>query len=372
MNRIYLDYAATTPVDPLVLEAMQPYFSEKFANPSSLHSAGQEAKKALTEARQQVATILSCTAQEVVFLSGGTEGNNLAIFGIADKHSSGHIITSAIEHESVLEPIKELEKRGFRTTFLPVGNNGIVNPEDLQSALTDDTILVSIMSANNEIGTIQPIAEIATILRDHSAVFHVDACQSLPKTLEGIDLLTLNGGKIYGPKGVGLLYVRDGIKLQPRVFGGGHERGLRSGTENIPAIIGLAKALALPHHDNEIASLRDQLLNGITSELDQITVNGDLAARLPNNLNLTVQGVEGEILLMRLDLEGIDASAGSACTAGSADPSHVLLALGRSQQEAHQSIRFSLGRLTTSEEIKKVIEIFIKNVREIRSESGTY
>ncbi len=386
MNRIYLDYAATTPVDPLVLKAMQPYFSENFANPSSLHTSGQQAKKAITAARQEVAAALGCSSSDVIFCGGGTESNNLAIFGTTGLHKTGHIITTAIEHDSVLEPCHELEKQGFRVTYLPVNNQGLISLDDLKKALSEDTILVSIIYANNEIGTIQPIAEIGKFLRNQdiakNLAFHTDACQAagaLPLTVDqlNVDLLTLNGGKIYGPKGVGALYLKQDLKLKPQILGGNHERGLRAGTENIPGIIGLARALTLAQDSREAESarltdLRNQLLAGIQDKLDQIIVNGTLDARLPNNLNLTVQGAEGESLLMRLDLAEIDASAGSACTAGNTEPSHVLIALGRSKQEAYQSIRFSLGKHTTPAEIQKTITIFTQIVTEIRQESGTY
>ncbi|MBT5016866.1 cysteine desulfurase [Candidatus Peregrinibacteria bacterium] len=388
MKRIYLDYAATTPVDPQVLEVMKPYFTENFANPSSLHTSGQEAKKDVDQARKKVAGVLGASSTEVVFTGSGTESNNLAIFGIAANAPAGaHFITSAIEHESVLEPFKELEKRGFRVTYLMPEKSGIISVDDLKNALTDDTVFVSVMYANNEIGTIQPITEIGEMLRaqkitKNTPIFHTDACQAagaLPLDVNelGVDLLTLNGGKIYGPKGVGALYVRSGIEIKPQIYGGGHERGLRSGTENVPGIIGLAATLQLvqarrDQESSRLITLRDQLLTGLQKRVPDLILNGDLEQRLPNNLNLVVTGVEGEILLLRLDMEGIDASAGSACTAGHTEPSHVLLALGRSKQEAYQSVRLSLGHLTTAAEIDRVLEIFPKVVAEIRKESGTY
>lgn len=384
MNRIYLDYAATTPVDPAVLEAMLPYFSEIFGNPSSLHSSGQTARKAIFEARKEIATTLNCTPSEVVFTAGGTESNNLAIFGVVENHQRGHIITTAIEHESVLEPFKELKKRGFKVTYLPVNEQGIVTLKSLKDALTDDTIFISVMYANNEIGTIQPVLEIGEFLQTLPSppVFHTDACQavgSLPidvKQLK-VDLLTLNGGKIYGPKGVGALFVKNGINLKSQILGGGQERRLRSGTENVPGIIGLAKALSLSESKREpesarLTELRDLLLKGITQKHDKIMVNGDSQNRLPNNLNLTIKGAEGAILLIKMDSAGVDASAGSACTAGSAEPSHVLKALGRSAQEAHQAVRFSLGRYVTRADIEKTIDILDQIIGEIRAESASY
>ncbi len=387
MKRIYLDYAATTPVDPQVFAAMKPYFSEIFGNPSSLHPTGQKAKKAVDQARKTIGKNLNCSPNEVVFTGSGTESNNLAIWGVARQFSGGHIITTAIEHESVLEPVKELQKQGFKVTFLPVDNNGLIELETLKKALQKDTILVSIIYANNEIGTIQPIKEIAEFLRSQNTtknppLFHTDACQaagalSLDVQKLGVDLLTLNGGKIYGPKGIGGLFVKTGIKLKPQIYGGGHERGLRSGTENVPGIVGFGQALSLAQEkraseSKRLTTLRDNLLTSLQKQIPDLFVNGDLEHRLPNNLNLTIKGVEGGILLLRLDAEGIDISTGSACTAGQIGPSHVLLALGRTKQEAHQSIRLSLGRFTIDQDIAHILEIFPKIIAEIRQESGSY
>lgn len=384
MNRIYLDYAATTPVDPAVLEGMLPYFGEVFGNPSSLHATGQAARKAVFEARKTISSSLNCTPSEIVFTAGGTESNNLAIFGVLGNYQKGHIITTAIEHESVLEPFKELAKKGFKVTFLPVNEKGIVTLESLKKALTDDTIFVSVMYANNEIGTIQPVLKIGEFLQTlpRPPIFHTDACQaigSLPINVQNlkVDLLTLNGGKIYGPKGVGALFIKNGITLKPQILGGGQERRIRSGTENVPGIIGLAKALSLSESKREqesarLTELRDLLFEGITQKNDKILVNGDLKNRLPNNLNITIHGAEGAILLVKLDSAGIDASAGSACTAGSAEPSHVLKALGRSAEQAHQSVRFSLGRFVTRTDIEKVINILNQIIGEIRAESAIY
>ena len=387
---IYLDHAATTPVDPRVLEAMMPYFNEKFGNPSSLHSIGQQAKKAQDSARKEIATILGCAAQEVVFTGSGTESDNLAILGIAKAYAKRgkHIITTKIEHPAVLEACQHLEKNGFKITYLPVDNDGLIQLDDLGKALTKETILVSIIYANNEIGTIQPISEIAALLKKHSnpelgrpPIFHTDACQaacSLDIQVDslGVDLMTLNAGKIYGPKGIGLLYVRKGTKIEPLIYGGGHEFGLRSGTENIPAIVGFATALKLAQDSYQkeaarLTSLRGRLLTGL-QKLPDIILNGHAQKRLSNNLNLTIKGVEGETLVIHLDTAGIAASSGSACSSGKTEPSHVLLALGHSKQEAYQSLRFSLGRSTTKEDIDQVIEQFTTIINEARQESGTY
>lgn len=391
-RNIYLDHAATAPLDPGVLAVMQPYFSEHYGNPSSLHTLGQKAREAVDRARRTVAQELGCSAQEIIFTGSGTESDNMAILGIARAyaHQGKHIVTSRIEHEAVLESLRNLEKHhGFEVTYLPVGRKGIVDLEAFKKALRPDTILVSIMMANNEIGTLQPIQEMSEIIQQHKKAgvlvtpfFHTDACQaagalSLKVDEWGVDALTLNGSKLYGPKGVGALCLRKGVELTPLMFGGGQERKRRPGTENVPAIVGLAEALRLAQterqQENErVTRLRNRLLEGITTQLEDIHLNGDLEKRLPNNLNFTVKGIEGEILLMRLDQEGVYASAGSACTAGSTEPSHVLTALGVSKRDAYGSVRFSLGHSNTQEQIDQVIELFVRTIKEIRSESGGY
>jgi cysteine desulfurase len=365
---------------PEVLDAMTPFFSETFGNPSSLHSIGQKAKQEIDKARRTCAEFLNASPREIIFTSGGTESDNLAIFGCA---GTGSLITSSIEHEAVLEPMKVFGKKGSNVTYLPADPQGLIKADALKQALSSETSLVSLMAANNEVGTIQPIAEFAQIIHDNSkALFHTDACQATGvmdlnvKDL-GVDLLTLNGGKIYGPKGIGLLYVKQGIKLQPQLYGGGQEHRLRSGTQNVAAIIGLAKAIELTQgkstHENErLAKMRDHFIKATLAELDDVTLTGAPTQRLPNNISFIIKGVESEILLMRLDMEGIFASAGSACTAGNAEPSHVLLALGHSKQEAHTAVRFSLGRGTTQDDLDHVLKTFLQIVKDIRKESGVY
>ena len=413
-SSIYLDHASATPLDPRVATAMQPFLNELYGNPSSLHTAGQKAKEGVDRARRTVAGILGASAQEIIFTGGGTESNNLALLGIAEAyaHQGKHIITSAIEHESVLEPLRYLEKeRGFKVTFLPVDREGKVKLEALEQALTPQTILVSIMMANNEVGTIQPIREIAKIIKNYalknasssptvkaksspasgaaSPLFHTDACQAagvldLNVKEWGIDLLTLNGSKIYGPKGVGMLYVRNGVSFFPQIRGGGQERKRRAGTENVPAIVGLAEALRLAQAEKEtentrLTHLRERFIEGVQSLLKSLPasgaasppwLNGHPTDRLPNNIHFTIPGIEGETLLLRLDMEGVYASAGSACTAGSTDPSHVLLAMGISKRDAYGSVRFSLGRSTTQQDVDRTVAIFARIVKELQRESG--
>jgi cysteine desulfurase len=413
MSHVYLDHAATTPVDPGVIAAMQPYFSEQYGNPSSLHSLGQKAREVVDDARRTVAKTIGVSSAEICFTSGGTESNNLALFGVADAYRDrgAHLITSTIEHESVLEPLKILAKhQNHRVSYLPVDRYGLVKIETLVDQLTSETILVSVMTANNEVGTLQPIEAIAQALKSYKKsigrsendppFFHTDACQAagvldLATLARHADLFTLNGGKIYGPKGIGLLFIRKGVRLTPRQWGGGQESGRRSGTENVPAIIGLAEALkhAQAERTEESArllALRETLWQGIQSQLTDVQLNGhplvgDAEPRrvshgyhatspylkeLPNNLNLSIKGCPGEILLMKLDEAGIYASAGSACTAGSADPSHVLLAMGVSREDAYNTVRFSLGKSNTAEQIDRVVEVFVRVVKEIREEQG--
>ncbi|MEM2017742.1 MAG: cysteine desulfurase NifS [Candidatus Pacearchaeota archaeon] len=377
MKRIYLDYAATTPVAPEVLEAMKPYFSEKYGNASSLHAFGQEARKALEDARKKIANFINARPAEIIFTSGGTESNNLAIKGIAfaNKEKGKHIITSKIEHHAVLEPCKWLEKQGFKVTYLPVNNEGIVNPEDVEKAITKETILVSIMHANNEIGTIQPIEEIGKICRKHKVYFHTDAVQSFGK-LEidvkkmNIDLLSASAHKIYGPKGVGLLYVNRDVKIEPIQHGGGHETGLRSGTENVAGIVGFAKAVELVQklgkkEQEREKKLRDKIIDKLL-EIKGTKLNGSRTKRLFNNINVSFKGIEGEALLIRLDQEGFAVSTGSACSSKSLEPSHVLTALGLKPEEAHGSLRITIGRYTTEQDVDMLLKVLPKIVNSLR------
>lgn len=385
MRRVYLDHSATTPVDLEVATLMMTYYTEKYGNPSSVHSFGREAKQALEEARKQVAELIGATPSEVTFTSGGTEADNLAILGTAEalRKKGKHIITSCIEHHAVLETCEYLEKNGFDLTVIPVDEEGILSVEDLRKAIRPDTILISVMHANNEVGSIQPIAEIGKLAKEHGITFHVDAVQSLGKipidvNEMNVDLLTVSSHKIYGPKGVGALYVRKGVRVVPLVHGGGQEKKRRSGTENTPGIIGFGKACQLAgqrmaedaeHH----TKLRDKLINGILQSIDHVKVNGPMGdKRLPNNVNVSIRFVEGESLLLSLDMLGISASSGSACTSGSLDPSHVLLAMGLIHEIAHGSLRFTLGRQNTEEEIDYVLEQLPKIVERLRMMSPLY
>lgn len=384
---VYLDHAATTPLDPRVKEAMLPYLEEKFGNPSSFHAVGKEVKDAIDDARANIASLLSCRTDEILFTSGGTESDNLAILGYARKHASAgkHIITTKIEHHAVLEAVLHLEKKeGFEVTYLEPDRDGMVTVKQVEQALREDTILVSIMYANNEIGTILPIAEIGNMIQkwrsEHKRpelVFHTDACQAvgyLDVNLEKLhaDMLTLNGSKMYGPKGVGLLFARRGIKLEPLQYGGGQERGLRPGTENVAGIIGLAKALELvvslaTKESERLTILRDKLISGIQERVPKTRLNGHKSERLANNVNISFMDIEGEALLLYLDAAGIEASTGSACTSASLDPSHVILALGLPYEVAHGSLRFSLGKGTTSEDVDYVLEKLPPLVEKLRS-----
>lgn len=366
---IYLDHAATTAVDPAVIAAMLPYFAQFAGNPSSIHHQGRMALQALDDARDTVATLLGASAKELVFTGGGSESDNLAIKGVAfaqrQRGRGQHLITSAIEHHAVLHAVEYLQAFGFTNTILPVNERGLVAPDDLRAALRPDTVLVSVMYANNEIGTIQPIAELGAICRAAHVPFHTDAIQaagSLPLDVDDlqVDLLTLTAHKFYGPKGVGLLYVRRGTPLLPQINGGGQERRRRAGTENVPAIVGLAKALALaeerrPSYVRDCTLLRDRLVAGLIAAIPGTRLNGDRTQRLPNNANLAFDCVEGESLLLLLDQHGIAASSGSACSSGSIEPSHVLLALGTPPEAANSSVRFTVGRETTLAGIDHVI-----------------
>jgi cysteine desulfurase len=381
---IYLDYAATTPTDPEVVKAMLPYFSETFGNPSSIHSFGQETKKAIEDARQKIAEFIGAKPEEIVFTSGGTESDNFAIKGVAyaNENKGNHIITTVIEHHAVIETCKFLEKKGFKITYLPVDKYGLVNPEEVRKAITDKTILVSIMHANNEIGTIEPIARIGEITKERKIYFHTDAVQTfghIPLKVDElkVDLLSASAHKLYGPKGIGILYVRKGTKMASFLHGGEQERRRRASTENVPGIVGFGQAAALAgekmsEEAGKLAALRDKLIKGIIENIPDAHLNGHPTQRLPNNVNVSVEFIEGESMLLNLDFEGIAASTGSACSSSSLEPSHVLLALGLPHEQAHGSLRFSLGRYTTEEEINYVLEILPKIALKLRQISPLY
>ena len=378
---VYADNAATTAVSPQVLEAMLPYYKEVYGNPSSLYSVGQKAKAALEEARETVAACLGAEAGEIYFTSCGTESDNWAIKGAAHamrKKGKDHIITSAFEHHAVLHTCQALEKEGFTVTYLPVHENGIVRPEELEAAITDRTGLVTIMYANNEIGTIQPIPEIGAICKKHGVWFHTDAVQAVGNVHihvkdQNIDMLSLSGHKFHAPKGVGALYIRKGIAIPNLLDGGAQERGKRGGTENVAQIVGLAAGLkeACATIDQRVARLsplRDKLMDGLL-KIDRCRVNGDREHRLPGNVSMCFQGVEGESLLLMLDLKGISASSGSACTSGSLDPSHVLLSIGLPHEVAHGSLRLSFGDYNTEEDIDYILEVLPPIIQRLRSMS---
>lgn len=378
-KQIYLDHAATTPMDPRVLAAMMPYLGPEFGNPSSIYTIAQRAKQALDEARSDVAEVLGCTPEEVLFTSGGTESDNLAILGVARANASKgkHIVTTKIEHHAVLHPCEFLEKEGFEVTYVDVEKNGIVDPEKVKSAVREDTILVSVMYANNEIGTIQPIGPIGRFCKKRDIPFHTDACQAagaldMDVNRLKVSLLTLNGSKIYGPKGVGVLYVKKGVNIQPLMYGGEQERRIRPGTENVAGIVGLAEALKHAQADREkenkrLIRLRDYLIKGIEDRIPKVILNGHPVERLPNNVNMSILDIEGEALLLRLDMAGFAASSGSACTSGSLDPSHVILALGHPYEIAHGSLRFSLGKDTKKKDLDKLLEVLPKIVDDLRA-----
>jgi cysteine desulfurase len=379
MKRIYLDHAATTPTHPEVVEAMLPYFSDVFGNPSSIHSFGQEAKAAAEEERDKVADLIGARSEEIVFTSGGTEADNSAIKGIAyaNEGKGNHIITTAVEHHAIIEPCKFLARRGFEVTYLPVDGYGMVNPEDVREAITDRTILISVMHANNEVGTVEPIADIGKIARERKVSFHTDAVQAvghIPVDVNalGVDLLSMSAHKFYGPKGIGALYVRKGTRIIPFMHGGGQERGRRGSTENVAGIIGFGKAVEIAQREmgeevKRLTSLREELITGIHQRIDHVRLNGPPGQRLPGNVNMSIEYVEGESMLLNLDLEGIAASTGSACSSGSLEPSHVLQAMGLSQELCHGSLRFSLGRETREEDIERVLATLPQIVARLRS-----
>lgn len=381
---IYLDNAATTKMSRRAIDAMLPYMNEIYGNPSSLHTAGQLAKEALENARERIAKILGADAREITFTSGGSEADNQAILTaarIGEKKGKKHIVSTAFEHHAVLHTLKKLEKEGFEITLLDVHENGLVTPEQVRDAIREDTALVSVMFANNEIGTIQPIAEIGAVCREKGVLFHTDAVQAaghlhIDVKEQKIDMLSLSAHKFHGPKGVGVLYAKKGIRLTSLIEGGAQERNKRGGTENLPAIVGMAAALeeAVEHLDENAAkmtALRNRLIEGL-SEIPHSILNGDRDARLPNNVSFCFEGIEGESLLLLLDDKGISASSGSACTSGSLDPSHVLLAIGRVHEIAHGSLRLTLSNETTADEIEETIRAVKDVVTYLRSISPVW
>jgi cysteine desulfurase len=381
MRRIYLDHAATTPTHPEVVKAMLPYLTDAFGNPSSIYSYGQEAKGAVEVARAEVAEFIGARSEEIVFTSGGTEADNCALKGVAyaSENKGNHIITTSIEHPAVLEACKFLEKRGFRITCLPVDKHGLVDPDDVRKAITNKTILVSVMHANNEVGTIEPLEQIGEVTHEAGVYFHTDAVQAvghIPVNVHklNVDLLSISAHKFYGPKGMGALYVRKGTRLVSFMHGGEQEKKHRAGTENVPAIVGMGKAVELARQEMDkqierLADLRDKLIKGLMERIDHIRLNGHPTRRLPNNVNVSVDFVEGESLLLNLDLEGICGSTGSACSSASLEPSHVLLALGLSPEQAHSSLRFTLGRENSEADAERVLDVLPGIVAKLRAMS---
>lgn len=384
MKRIYFDHSATTPVDKEAAAAALEYMTEKFGNASSIHSFGREARKAVDEAREKVAALIGATANEIFFTSGGTEGDNLAIKGVAfaNRKKGNHIITSAIEHHAVLHTCEYLEKHGFTVTYLPVDEYGMVRIEDLKNAITDKTILISIMMANNEVGTIQPVKEIGRLAREKGIYFHTDAVQAVgnyPIDVQemNIDLLAMSGHKFHAPKGVGALYIRRGVRIEAVQHGGGHERNLRAGTENVPGIVGLGKAAEIAKREmaqkvTYLGKLRDRIISEVMTKIPHVKLNGHPTERLPGNANFSFLFIEGESLLLNLDLKGIAASSGSACTSGSLDPSHVLLAMGLTHEVAHGSLRITMGRGNTAEEVDYFLEVLPEIIDRLRAMSPLF
>ncbi len=384
MKKVYLDYAATTPTDPEVIAAMEPYFFDKFGNASSLHAYGQEAKKALEDSRQSLADFIHAKPEEIIFTSGGTESDNAALLGAAYalEKKGNHIITSVIEHHAISEPAKFLEKKGFKVTYLGVDKEGLVSAADLKKAITDKTILISVMHANNEIGTLQPIAQLGQLAKDKGIYFHTDAVQTvghIPINVDelNVDLLSLSAHKFYGPKGVGALYVRKGTRLETFMRGGDQERGRRASTHNLPGIVGLARAVQLCQDKmaSEIkfqSALRDRLIKEIPLKIPEVRLNGHAQQRLPNSVNFSIKYIEGESMLLSLDLLGIACSTGSACTSSSLEPSHVLLAIGLDHETAHGSLRITLGRWTKESDIDYLLEKLPPVVAKLRAMSPLY
>jgi cysteine desulfurase len=378
-RRVYLDHNASTPVHPEAIEAMLPYFGERFGNPSSIHGFGRDARDGVEAARERIAGFLRVGKDEIVFTSGGTESDNLAVKGVAAARGRGHIITSQVEHHAVLRACQALEREGFAVTYLPVDEHGLVDPDDVRRAIRPDTILVTIMHANSEVGTIEPVEAIGRIAREREIPFHVDGVQTfgkIPIAVDafGIDLLSFSGHKIYGPKGVAGLYIRKGTKMAAVQHGGEHERRRRAGTENVPGIVGLGKAVEIRARDMaaeapRLTALRDRLTEGIRARLPEVRVNGHATRRLPGTANLCFRHVESESVVLGLDLKGVAVSAGSACTSGNVEPSYVLVAMGVPLDWAMGSVRCSLGRSTTAEDIDYVIECVVPIVEKLRAVS---
>ncbi|MFO7995838.1 MAG: cysteine desulfurase NifS [Dehalococcoidia bacterium] len=381
MRRTYLDHAATTPTNPDVVKAMLPYFTDVFGNPSSIYSYGQEAKGAVEEARTRVAGLIGARSEEIIFTSGGTEADNYALKGIAyaNEHKGNHIITTRIEHHAVMEVCKFLEGRGFKVTYLPVDGHGLVDPRDVKKAITDKTILISVINASNEVGTIEPVEEIGRIAREAGVYLHSDAVQAvghIPVNLDelNVDLLSISAHKLYGPKGIGALYARKGTRLVSLLHGGEQEKRHRAGTENVPAIVGFGKAVEIARQEmdkeaEQLTHLRDKLIKGLMDKIDHARLNGHPTRRLPNNVNMSFDFVEGESMVLNLDLEGVCASTGSACSSASLEPSHVLVALGLPPEQAHCSLRLTLGRGNTEADVERVLETLPGIVAKLRAMS---
>lgn len=384
MRKVYMDHSATTPVDPSIAQAMADAMVNTFGNPSSIHAFGREAKKALEEARERVAKAIGAEPQEIIFTSGGTEADNMAILGVvsANCKKGTHIITSQIEHHAVLDTCKHLEKNGYTVTYLPVDEHGRVRIEDVKKAITKNTILITIMHANNEVGSVQPIAEIGALAKEKGVLFHVDAVQSMGKIPVDVkelncDLLSVSAHKIYGPKGVGCLYIRRGAKITPITHGGSQERKRRAGTENLTGIIGFGLAMEkaaneLDAESHRLVILRDKLIKGLMEKIPHVKLNGHPSERLPHHVNVSFLFIEGESLLLMLDMKGIAGSSGSACTSGSLDPSHVLLAMGLDHETAHGSLRLTLGKMNTEEDVDYVLQELPPIVERLRSMSPLY
>lgn len=381
MKKIYFDHAATTPTNKKIAAAMLAYMTEKFGNPSSVHSFGRETRQEIATARESLARLIGAAPNEIFFTSGGSESDNFALKGVAfaNQKKGNHIITTKIEHHAILHTCEWLEKHGFEVTYLPVDEDGLIRIADLQAAITDNTILISIMFANNEVGTIEPIAEIGKIAKEHGIYFHTDAVQAvgaveIDVNALNVDLLSLSGHKFYGPKGIGALYIRRGVKIETVQHGGAQERNLRAGTENIPAIVGLGMATELAKENlmkstSFLTGLRDKLIKGIERSIPDVKLNGHRVKRLPGNVNFSFRYIEGESLLLNLDMKGIAASSGSACTSGSLDPSHVLLAMGMTHEIAHGSLRITLGMDNTEADVDYTLEVLPQIIARLRSMS---
>jgi cysteine desulfurase len=382
MRTVYFDHAATTAVDPRVLDCMLPFFSERYGNPSEVHALGREARAAVEKARAQVAAALGAGEKEIVFTSGGTESDNLALLGVLQKLELGHVISSAIEHPAVMETVRYLQRQGWEVTFVPVDGHGVIDLEQYEAAFRPDTRLASVMLANNVMGSLQPVAELARVAHEYGVPFHTDAVQavgSVPIDVDelGVDLLSLSGHKVYGPKGIGALYVRRGVRLAAIAHGGGHERRLRSGTENVPGIVGLGAALEiaveeLPTQRPRITALRDSLIAGVLGSVEEVVLLGHPSERLPGNVCFSVRYVEGESMVLQLDSKGIAAASGSACASGSLEPSHVILAMGLGAEEAHGSLRLTLGRENTRDDVEYFVATLPGVIDKLRAMSPLY